>query len=67
MTKKTLSFKTVFIAFCIIFFSQATIVCDMVVLYVLKKRNYYKNKKYLMVDDVEGGGYEVGHWSKVKW
>ncbi|NP_001161641.1 purinergic P2X-like receptor [Saccoglossus kowalevskii] len=31
----------------------ATVLCDIVVLYVLKKREYYKENKYLYVDDLE--------------
>ncbi|XP_077995539.1 P2X purinoceptor 4-like isoform X3 [Glandiceps talaboti] len=45
--------------------SLATIMCDIVVLYVLKKRQYYKENKYLYVDDldddnlVEGDNYRL--------
>jgi P2X purinoceptor 4 len=29
-----------------------TIICDIVVLYIMKKRKYYKDKKFLKVEDV---------------
>ena len=29
---------------------QATVLCDIVVLYVLQKKYFYREKKYLMVD-----------------
>ncbi|XP_038645121.1 P2X purinoceptor 4-like isoform X3 [Scyliorhinus canicula] len=34
---------------------MATILCDIIVLYFLKKSNYYKEKKYKFVDDYELG------------
>ena len=35
------------------FLLQATVLCDIVVLYVLKKKYLYREKKYLLVDDTE--------------
>ena len=35
------------------FFLQATVLCDIVVLYVLQKKYFYREKKYLLVDDTE--------------
>ena len=35
----------------IINYLQATIICDIVLLYVLKKRHFYENKKYLKLVD----------------
>lgn len=43
----------------ICFMFQATIICDIFVLYVLKAKVLYKSKKYL---DVEGDdAYKVSH------
>ena len=33
------------------FSPQASVLCDMVVLYVLQKKYFYREKKYLLVDD----------------
>ena len=35
------------------FLLQATVLCDIVVLYVLQKKYFYREKKYLLVDDTE--------------
>ena len=37
---------------------QATIICDVLVLYVVKGRNYYRENKYQNVND-PGHDYEV--------
>ena len=42
------------------FLSQAVVVSDVVVLYVLKKRHFYKENKYQQVIDPEvDGDYEI--------
>ena len=40
---------------------QATVLCDIVVLYVLQKKYFYREKKYLLVDDTgsESDDYQV--------
>ena len=40
---------------------QATVLCDVVVLYVLQKKYFYREKKYLFVDDSdrESDSYQV--------
>lgn len=38
-------------------FFQATVLCDVIVLYCMKKRYYYREKKYKYVEDYE----QVGH------
>ncbi|XP_068749787.1 P2X purinoceptor 4-like isoform X2 [Montipora capricornis] len=35
----------------------ATVLCDIVVLYVLQKKYFYREKKYLLVDDVESNSH----------
>lgn len=45
--------------------NQATVLCDVIVLYCMKKRYYYRDKKYKYVEDYEQvgtctqGGHEV--------
>ncbi|XP_072443589.1 P2X purinoceptor 4-like isoform X3 [Chiloscyllium punctatum] len=48
-------FKTYGIRFEVEVFGQATILCDIIVLYFLKKSKYYKEKKYKYVEDYELG------------
>lgn len=38
-------------------YTQATVLCDVIVLYCMKKRYYYREKKYKYVEDYE----QVGH------
>uniref|UniRef100_A0A667I519 P2X purinoceptor n=1 Tax=Lynx canadensis TaxID=61383 RepID=A0A667I519_LYNCA len=45
------------IRFDIIVFGKATVLCDVIVLYCMKKRYYYREKKYKYVEDYE----QVGH------
>ncbi|XP_067163164.1 P2X purinoceptor 4 isoform X1 [Apteryx mantelli] len=40
-------------------FGVATVLCDIVVLYCMKKRYYYREKKYKYVEDYELGGSET--------
>lgn len=35
---------------------QATVLCDVIVLYCMKKRYYYRDKKYKYVEDYEQVG-----------
>lgn len=42
-----------FLALCYI---QATVLCDVIVLYCMKKRYYYREKKYKYVEDYEQVG-----------
>lgn len=39
--------------------NQATVLCDVIVLYCMKKRYYYRDKKYKYVEDYE----QVGSWA----
>lgn len=39
-------------------FGVATVLCDIIVLHFMKKRNYYREKKYKYVDDYELGSSE---------
>jgi hypothetical protein len=32
---------------------QATVICDLMVMYVVKRRKYYKENKYQLVEDEE--------------
>lgn len=41
------------IRFDIIVFGKATVLCDVIVLYCMKKRYYYRDKKYKYVEDYE--------------
>ncbi|XP_029422461.1 P2X purinoceptor 4 isoform X2 [Nannospalax galili] len=43
------------IRFDIIVFGKATVLCDIIVLYCMKKRYYYRDKKYKYVEDYEQG------------
>uniref|UniRef100_A0A8C0WYS2 ATP receptor n=1 Tax=Castor canadensis TaxID=51338 RepID=A0A8C0WYS2_CASCN len=43
------------IRFDIIVFGKATVLCDIIVLYCMKKRYYYREKKYKFVEDCEQG------------
>ncbi len=45
--------------------TQATVMCDIVVLYLLKKRNIYKECKYQNVNPVTDDGYEVSRILRV--
>lgn len=36
--------------------TQATVLCDVIVLYCMKKRYYYRDKKYKYVEDYEQVG-----------
>jgi len=59
----SLSFNhNTFYLICVLSF-QATVLCDVVVLYVLQKKYFYREKKYLFVDDDDSdshsGDYEV--------
>uniref|UniRef100_A0A8D0H812 P2X purinoceptor n=1 Tax=Sphenodon punctatus TaxID=8508 RepID=A0A8D0H812_SPHPU len=40
-------------------FGVATVLCDVIVLYFMKKRYYYREKKYKYVEDYELGGNET--------
>ena len=42
-----------------IYLMQATIISDVIVLYVLKSRNYYRQKKYLNVANPTTGDYDI--------
>ncbi|XP_070573245.1 P2X purinoceptor 4-like isoform X3 [Ptychodera flava] len=44
--------------------SLATIMCDIVVLYILKKREYYREHKYLYVDDLDDAAGEYREFDK---
>lgn len=47
--------------------TQATVLCDVIVLYCMKKRYYYRDKKYKYVEDYEQvstctqGGHRMQH------
>ncbi|XP_077987816.1 P2X purinoceptor 4-like [Glandiceps talaboti] len=43
------------IASCLALLALATIMCDIVTFYVLKKKNYYKENKYVYVEDINDG------------
>ncbi|EDM13671.1 purinergic receptor P2X, ligand-gated ion channel 4, isoform CRA_d [Rattus norvegicus] len=43
------------IRFDIIVFGKATVLCDVIVLYCMKKKYYYRDKKYKYVEDYEQG------------
>ncbi|KAM4827704.1 P2X purinoceptor 4 isoform 2-T2 [Thomomys bottae] len=43
------------IRFDVIVFGKATVLCDVIVLYCMKKRFYYREKKYKYVEDFEQG------------
>ena len=32
---------------------QATVICDLMVMYIVKRRKYYKENKYQLVEDEE--------------
>ena len=41
--------------------------CDIVVLYVVKRKSYYREKKYQYVNDPDESGSEVRKLSKRGW
>ena len=41
--------------------------CDVVVLYVVKRKSYYREKKYQYVNDPDESGSEVRKLSKRGW
>ena len=52
---------------CSVCFFQATVLCDIVVLYVVKRKSYYREKKYQYVNDPDESGSEVRKLSKRGW
>ena len=41
--------------------------CDIVVLYVVKRKSYYREKKYQYVNDPDETGSEVRKLSRRRW
>ncbi|XP_067557011.1 P2X purinoceptor 4 isoform X2 [Tursiops truncatus] len=54
-TERRTLIKAYGIRFDIIVFGKATVLCDVIVLYCMKKRYYYREKKYKYVEDYERG------------
>ena len=45
----------------LVFSLQATVLCDVVVLYVLQKKYFYREKKYLYVEDSDSESGSEGN------